>query len=113
MRIERMRLSGFRRSMMWGAVAAAISTWLPLQDARGQSMSAMDSAYEFNLPAGDLSKALDVFSAQAGVQVGYAPEIVSGSRRGRFVVGWDGARRWASFWREVASGSGRSTTAPS
>jgi outer membrane receptor protein involved in Fe transport len=53
-------------------------------------MSAMDSAYEFNLPAGDLSKALDVFSAQAGVQVGYAPEIVSGKQaravRGR--LGW-------------------------
>lgn len=90
MRIERMRLSGFKRSMMWGAVAAAISTWLPLQNAHAQSVSATDAAYEFNLPAGDLAKALDVFSEQAGVQVGYTPDIVSGKQaravRGR--LGW-------------------------
>lgn len=80
MRIERMRLSGFKRSMMWGAVAAAISTWLPLQNAHAQSVSATDAAYEFNLPAGELSKALDTFSTQTGIQVGYVPELISGKQ---------------------------------
>jgi iron complex outermembrane receptor protein len=90
MGIKRFRLSGFRLSMAGGAIAAAVTSLLPSQSVLAQVTSVPNTVYEFNLPGGDLAKALDAFSTQAGVQIGYAPELVAGRQagaiRGRF--GW-------------------------
>lgn len=77
MGIERYRLSGFRLSMAGGAIVAVIAALLPAQSVLAQVAAAPDTVYEFNIPAGELAKALDAFSAQAGVQIGYTPELVA------------------------------------
>jgi iron complex outermembrane receptor protein len=88
MGIERFRLRGFGLSMAGGAIAATLL--LPPQRVLAQVTPAPETAYEFNLPGGDLAKALDAFSRQAGIQIGYAPELVAdkqaGAIRGR--TGW-------------------------
>ncbi|PPT46445.1 TonB-dependent receptor [Xanthomonas arboricola] len=76
--------------MARGAIAAAATSLLPSQGVLAQVKSAPDAVYEFNLPGGDLAKALDTFSTQAGLQLGYAPELLVGKQakaiRGR--LGW-------------------------
>jgi len=102
MRIERLRLFGFRLLMASGAVATAIVAFLPWQGVLAQTAPTPNAAYEFNLPGGDLAKALDAFSTQAGVQIGFTPELVAG-KRARAV---SGQLNWREGLARLLQGSG-------
>lgn len=100
MGIERFRLKGFGLSMAGGAIVATLL--LPSQRVLAQVTPAPETAYEFNLPGGDLAKALDAFSMQAGIQIGYAPELVAG-RQARAL---DGRLGWREGLGQLLQGSG-------
>ena len=63
------------------ALALAIATGLPAYAAAQQSDDIKSEAgVNFDIPSGDLSAALDRFSAQSGIQILYQQELVAGKR---------------------------------
>ena len=59
------------------ALAIAIAACLPNYGVAGEAGVAQEAVINFDIPAGDLSVALDQFSAQSGVQAMYRQELVS------------------------------------
>jgi len=74
------RLERFNRSPIRAALAFAIMVYPPVWAAWAQATPASDARIDFDIPAGDLAGALDRFSTQAGIQLGYQPDLVAGMR---------------------------------
>src|SRR5690606_12590551 len=62
------------------ALAVAIAACLPAQAVADAAGVAQAEVVNFDIPASDLSAALDRFSTQSGVQAMYRQELVDGKR---------------------------------
>src|SRR5690606_33637792 len=62
------------------ALAAAIAACLPTYAVAEEPRTAQETAINFDIPAGELSVALERFSAQSGIQAMYRQELVEGKR---------------------------------
>lgn len=62
------------------ALAVAIAACLPVCAAALEPEVARETAVAFNIPAGDLSVALERFSTQSGIQAMYRQNLVTGKR---------------------------------
>ena len=62
------------------ALAVAIAACLPVPAVAQQSDGGQEAVVEFDIPAEDLSAALDRFSTQSGTQAMYRQELVAGKR---------------------------------
>ncbi|MGN7726489.1 TonB-dependent receptor plug domain-containing protein [Luteimonas sp. 22616] len=62
------------------ALAVAIVACLPVHVAAAEPDTAPDAVVDFDIPAGDLSLALERFSTQSGIQAMYRQELVAGKR---------------------------------
>src|SRR5690606_5610196 len=61
-------------------LAVAIAACLPVHAAAAEPDGTADAVVHFDIPAGDLSLALERFSTQSGVQAMYRQELVAGKR---------------------------------
>lgn len=62
------------------ALAVAIAAALPAYAVSAQSATTREATTTFDIPAGDLSAALERFSTQSGIQAMYRQELVAGKR---------------------------------
>lgn len=62
------------------ALAAAIGCCLPAYAAGAETATAREAVIDFDIPAGDLSAALEKFSTQSGIQTMYRQDLVAGKR---------------------------------
>lgn len=62
------------------ALAIAVAACLPAHAAGAAPAAAQETVVKFDIPAGDLSAALEKFSTQSGIQAMYRQELVSGKR---------------------------------
>ena len=70
-------LKGAKLNLCHAALAVAVTTCLAPIAAHAQSM---ETQATFNIPAGDLSSAVDAFSRQSGLQILYRPELLGGKK---------------------------------
>lgn len=61
-------------------LAVAIATCLPTYLSAAEPPGSRETAVSFNIPAGDLSVALERFSSQSGIQAMYRQDMVAGKR---------------------------------
>lgn len=61
-------------------LALAIATCLPTYSMAAEQQASPESIVNFNIPAGDLSAALERFSTQSGIQAMYRQDLVAGKR---------------------------------
>ena len=62
------------------ALAVAIGACLPAYAAAAEPAATREATINFDIPAGDLSVALERFSTQSGIQAMYRQELVAGKR---------------------------------
>ena len=62
------------------ALAVAIAACLPAYAATAEAGATRETVVNFDIPAGDLSVALERFSTQSSIQAMYRQELVAGKR---------------------------------
>ena len=97
-----MPLRSFRRTLACSALAAVLTSLLPLYSATAQVTPAADAVHDVDLPAGTLAAALDAFGTQSGLHLNYPPALVAG-KQGRAV---HGRMSWRDALNRLLQGNG-------